>query len=108
MAKIKLSRGYESLHGKLGGFVIRQSSSGEHYMSVAPDMSEVKWSAAQKAHRQKFREAVAYARAALADPQARVYYRERAAQEKKRPYNLALSDGFKGIDPLKKAGRGND
>ena len=81
---------------------IRQSSSGEHYMSVAPDMSSVKWAAAQKAHRQKFRGAAAYASAALADPHARVYYRERAAQEKERPYNLALSDGFKGIDPLKK------
>ena len=101
MARIELAPGYEGLRGKIGNIVIRRFRSGKYFMSPAPDMSKVKPSPAQLANRQKFKEAAAYARAALADPQAGAYYRERAAQENKLPFKLAMSDGCKGIDRLK-------
>jgi hypothetical protein len=80
----------------MDGIVFRRSVSGRLYTSRTPDMSRVQWSPAQQAQREKFRQATAYAKAALADPQLRVHYQERAAQEKRRPYDLAVSDGFKG------------
>lgn len=47
-------------------FVYRTSPSGKVYLSRCPDMSRFKWSKAQKAHRQRFKEAHAYAQAAMA------------------------------------------
>ena len=63
-------------------------------------MSKVKWSPAQKEHRQRFRRAVAYAHAALADEKVRAIYVKEAAQKGKRPFDLAVSDYFKDRDLL--------
>jgi hypothetical protein len=73
---------------------------GETIVSKAPDMSKVEWSPAQVAHRRRFEPANAYAKAAMADPVARVVYEERAAEEGRQPYRIAFSDYFKGIDLL--------
>jgi len=50
----------------------------------------VKWSEAQQTHHQRFKLAVAYAKAAMAEPTVR-------AQS---PFDLAVSDYFKGKDLL--------
>jgi hypothetical protein len=42
-------------------------------------MSKVMWSPAQKEQRQRFKQANAYAKAAMADPVARAAYEKRAA-----------------------------
>ena len=63
-------------------------------------MSNVKWSKAQKKHRQRFQEATVYAKAAMADSQVRAIYEKKAAKAHKVPYRLALSDYFKGKDLL--------
>ncbi|HEU0295641.1 MAG TPA: hypothetical protein VFR47_23070 [Anaerolineales bacterium] len=102
MAKITLHPMFQGVSGRMDGIVFRRSVSGRIYMSLTPDMSRVQWSPAQQAHRQKFRQAIAYARAALADPQLRAHYQERAAQENSRPYDLAVSDAFKGRNLLEK------
>jgi hypothetical protein len=57
-----------------------------------------KASEAQAAHRQRFKEAVAYAKAAIADPDTRATYKRRAANENRLPYQLALSDYMHGKD----------
>ena len=101
MAEIEFAEGIEGIHGTIGGLMIRRAASGKYYLSRVPDMSKVKASPAQRAHRQKFKQAAAYAKAALADPQVGEYYRSRAEQENKRARNLALSDGYHGIDRLK-------
>jgi hypothetical protein len=65
------------------------------------DMSRVKWTNAQQAHRQRFKEAVAYAKAAMAVPEVRAAYETLAAEKHKRPFDLAVSDYFKGRNLLK-------
>ena len=58
-------------------------------------MSNVQWSDAQRTHRQQFRKANDYAKAAMANPEMRAMYEEMAREQNKRPYHLAVSDYFK-------------
>jgi hypothetical protein len=100
MAKIKLSPMLQEVRGRLGDYVFRRTHTGEVILSKVPDMSKVKWSKAQKAHRQRFKKAVAYARAAMAEPKVRAVYEKMAAKKGKRPFDMAVSDYFKGNDLL--------
>jgi len=101
MTKVKLQPGIHSLWGRMGNLVFRRSRTGEAHLSIVPDMSRVKWSAAQQEHRQRFKQAVAYARAAMADTGVRARYEREASVKGKRPFDLAVSDYFKGRDLLK-------
>jgi hypothetical protein len=94
------SKVIKGFRGKVGDLVFRQSPSGETIVSKAPDMSAVEWSPAQRDHRQRFKAAIAYANAAMADPDARAVYEKQAAEKNKRPFRLAVSDYFKGVDLL--------
>ena len=94
MAKVRLNPAIKQIRGKLAGFVHRIRY-GKQTISKLPDMSKVKWSPAQKAHRSKFRRAVAYAHAAMADKEAHAQYVQEAAQKGKRPFDMAVSDYFK-------------
>ena len=100
MAKVTLSPLVKDIRGKLGDVVFRRTHTGEVILSKAPDMSKVKWSKAQKAHRVRFKKAVAYAKAALAEPKVRAVYEKLAAKMNKRPFDMAVSDYFKGNDLL--------
>ena len=95
MAKVKLNPIIEQIHGQAGEMVFRRTRGGVSLMRK-PDMSGVAWSAAQTAHRERFRQAVAYARAAMSDPQMRAAYEQEAALKDKRPFELAVSDFFHG------------
>lgn len=100
MPKVRLHPMLEDIRGRLGDYVFRRTHSGDVILSKAPDMSKVKCSRAQKAHRQRFKEAVAYARAAMTEPKVRAVYEKLAAKNHKRPFDLAVSDFFKGNDLL--------
>jgi hypothetical protein len=100
MAKVKLNPAIQKIQGAVGNMVFRRGANGETHIMKMPDMSKVKWSAAQKEHRQRFAFAVAYARAAMADEKVRTVYAEAAAQKGKRPFDLAVSDYFKGRNLL--------
>ena len=106
MAKVTLQPGIKGnelikgIRGKVGNVVFRQFPNGDIIISKAPDMSAVTWSPAQQDHRQRFKAAIAYARAAIADPDARAIYEKRAAEGNGRPFQLAVSDYFKGNDLL--------
>jgi len=102
MAKITLNPIIQQAQGKLGNIVFRRSHTGEMSITKVPDMSRVKWSKAQNAHRQRFKQAVAYAKAAMADSKVRAAYEKKAAKQNKRPFDLAVSDYFKGNDLLAK------
>ncbi len=102
MTKVIFNPMIKELRGRLGDVVYRVSASGTTYITKNPDLSNVKWSKAQKKHRQRFQEATAYAKAAMADPQVRAIYEKKAAKAHKVPYRLALSDYFKGKDLLAK------
>ena len=100
MVKIILHPTVERMQGKMGNMVFKRSHTGEMIATKVPDMSKVKWSKAQQAHRQRFKKAVAYARAAMAEPKVRAVYEKMAAKNNKRPFDMAVSDYFKGHDLL--------
>ncbi len=100
MVKITLSPMVKELFGKLGDYVFRRAHTGEMTLIKLADMSKVKWSEAQKAHRQRFKQAIAYAKAAMAEPRVRAIYEKLAAKQSKRPFDMAVSDFFKGRDLL--------
>jgi len=56
----------------------------------------------QSSFSQRFKLAVVYAHAALAEPKVRRKYESRAKKLGKRPWDVALSDYFKGKDLLAK------
>ena len=102
MAKITFNPLVMRIQGKVGNAVLRLCHTGEFQFASVPDMSRVKWSEAQKEHRQRFKEAVAYAKAAMKEPQIKAHYVEMAAQKKKRPFDMAVSDHFKGNNQFDK------
>jgi hypothetical protein len=101
--KVTFNKGIQAMRGRLGNLIFRRTYGGKVVVSAAPDMSRVKWSEAQKAHRERFKMAVIRAKAALADPQVRARYEQEAAAQGKRPFDLAVSDYFHGRD-LRKEG----
>ena len=101
MPKIKLNPMFKEVRGRMGNIVFRRSNTGEMTAIKLADMSNVEWSDAQKAHRKRFKEAVAYAKAAMAEPKVRRKYEKEAAKKNKRPFDLAVSDYFKGRNLLK-------
>ena len=100
MAKVKLNPLIVQVSGTMGNFVFKKSRRGEAIVASCPRKSKTEPSEAQKAHRERFKQAVAYARAALADPAVRTHYEERAAKEGKGAFAAAQSDYFKGKDLL--------
>jgi predicted double-glycine peptidase len=75
---------------------------GKQTIMKTPDMSNVKWTKAQKEHRQRFKKAVIYARVAMADPVVRAKYEKIAAKTGRRSFHLAISDFFQGKNLLEK------
>lgn len=102
MPKVRLAPFVEEIHGTLNGLVFKRSPKGNTIITKRPDMSNVKWSPAQKANRQRMAQANQYAAAAMADPDIRAVYEQRAAEEHRVPYRLAISDYYRGRDLLAK------
>jgi hypothetical protein len=100
MAKVTLHPPFKDFRGRLGDLVFRVYPNGETIVSKYPDMSNVTWSPAQEEHRRRFKWAIAYAKAAMANPDVRALYEKRAAEKNNRPFQMAVSDYFKGIDLL--------
>ena len=108
--KILLHPMFRWIRGKMGKIVYRLAHNGEVSAYPAPDMSQVIWSPAQKAQRQNFAKASAYAKLAIQDPEIRQYYVELAKQRKRnkrRPGDMAVSDYFQGNDLLWKKHMGD-
>ena len=101
MVKVLLQPGLRELSGTMGGWTYRRMY-GKQTLMKTPDMSNVKWSKAQKEHRQRFKKAVIYAHMAMADPKARAYYEKVAKKTGRRPFHLAISDFFHGKNLLEK------
>ena len=96
MSKAILHPTIEGLSGKMGDVVFRYNrKTGETSISKVPDMTKVKWSKAQKAHRRRFKKAVAYAHSAKANPELWAVYQKTAKKKRKRAWDLAISDYFK-------------
>jgi len=102
MTRVRFRPLVEEIHGTLYDVVFKRSPKGNMIVTKRLDMSKVKWSQAQKEQRQRLAKASAYAKAAMADPDVRAVYEERAATENKRAYYLAIPDYFKGQNLLSK------
>jgi hypothetical protein len=102
MAKVKLDPLFAGISGTIGDLVFRTSKNGQVTISKRPGKSNAEPSEAQKAQRERFKLANAYARAALADPDVRAIYEERAAEERQSAFALARTDYFNGKDLLSK------
>lgn len=102
MTKVRLHPLLEELRGKIEGLVFRLSHNGKISAYASPDMSGVKWSPAQIAQRERFAEASAYAKAAIADPEIRAIYERMSMERKsnKRPFDMAVSDYCEGNNLL--------
>jgi len=91
--KAILQPGLRELRGKMGDWTYRRMY-GRQTIMKTPDMSKVKWSKAQKANRERFRQAILYARMAMADPKVRAYYEKAAKKAGRQPFRVAVSDFF--------------
>jgi hypothetical protein len=89
------------MSGKMGAFTYRWTY-GQQTVMKTPDMSNVKWSKAQKAHRQRFKQAIRYARSAMAEPKVRAHYEKVGKKAGRHPFRVAVSDFFEGKNLLEK------
>jgi hypothetical protein len=102
MPKVRFKSLIEEIHGTMYDVVFKKSPKGNMIVTKRPDMTGVEWSAAQETQRQRFKQANDYAKAAMADPNARVIYEKRGKRTHRSPFRLAFSDYFKGKDLLAK------
>lgn len=98
--KVEFNKAIRAMWGRSRGLVFRRSYGGRVVVSASPDMSSVKWSEAQQAHRRRFKRAVAEAQSALADPEVRARYEAEAAARGMRPFDFAVSDCYKRLKQM--------
>jgi hypothetical protein len=79
MAKLQLNSALRDLRGSIDNLVIRRTPYGK-VLSRKPDMSRVKWSAAQLAHRQRMKVAASKYRKLMSDPVQAERLKARAAK----------------------------
>jgi hypothetical protein len=82
-----LTRGY---HGRIGTLVFRRWGQ-KTVVSAVADYTGRTWSKAQKSNRDRFRDAMDYARKAMNDPEQMNLYRKKA-KGKQTLWNVAVSD----------------
>ena len=97
MPKVTLHPSLRGLSGKMGDVVFRTNrKTHTTTMSKVPDMTKVQWSKAQKAQRRRFKQAVAYAKTAMTQPDIWALYQKMAKKKRKRAWDLAVSDHYHG------------
>jgi hypothetical protein len=91
MAKIKLNPIIERLRGAVGDLVFK-ARNGRPYVARKADLSDYAPSQAQAAQRDRFRDATAYARASMDDPDANALYAALAKGRGLTAYTAAVTD----------------
>ena len=99
MAKVILDAPFRRIKGKIGKLSYRWMY-GQQTVMKTPDMPRVKWSKAQNVNRQRFAQAIHYAKQAMADPAASAFYEKLGKEAGRQPFRVAVSDYFKGVDLL--------
>jgi hypothetical protein len=99
MAKVILDAPFRRFKGKIGKLSYRWMY-GQQTVMKTPDMSRVEWSAAQQASRQRFAQAIHYAKQAMADPYASAQYEELGKEAGRQPFRVAVSDFLAGNNLL--------
>lgn len=93
LVKVILNPAIQELSGTMAGMTFRPMY-GKQTIMKTPDMSKVKWSKAQKAHRRRFKQAVIYARMAMDNPKVRAHYEKTAAKKASGPSNWRYQISF--------------
>ena len=104
MPKVRFKEMVVEIQGTMYDVVFKKSSRGNTIVTKKPDMSNVEWSPAQQDNWKRMDHANDYAHAAMADPEVRLIYEERAAKENRVAYRLAVSDYYKGKNLLSERG----
>ena len=94
MAKITYTPGWDHVHGHVGTFVYRESQ-GRDILGKKADQVHQPNTPAQLAVRDNFRQAAAYGKGALGDPQVRAAYAARAKELHSTAMAVAISDWMK-------------
>lgn len=92
MARARLNSALAELRGEIGGFVFKNYS-GKVVVTRQPDMSRVRPTKAQLAHRARFRQAARYADSSLKDPARRMACAQIAA-ERRIPIRAVLIEEY--------------
>lgn len=92
MAKMKLDPLFVELSGTMGNFVFKRSRKGEAIVARRPRKSSTPPSEAQTAHRERFGEAVAYAKHALKDEELSALYRLAGIEKGMSAFHAAVTD----------------
>jgi hypothetical protein len=105
MAKVKLNPVMENMSGKIGDLVFRRYEDGV-VISRKADTSGRVQTTGQLNQQERFRQAVVYARASLADPTLKPIYAAAAQKEGKPAFALAVGDFFNApkVDAIDLAG----
>ena len=82
------------LSGKIGNILVFKQVNGKTIVSKMPTKSN-KENEKQKAHRQKFQEAIIYAKASLKDQDLKPEYEAEAKDKDLKPNNIAVADFLK-------------
>jgi hypothetical protein len=93
MAKIKLNPIVEEVSGGLGNLVFR-TSNGKTVLCRKPDFSDNEITEDQAAHRERFRQAVAYGRSVMANEDMREIYNQAAERKGIPVFALTVADFF--------------
>lgn len=95
MARTQLNPILKQLRGKVGDLVFRRVQ-GKLVVSRAPDFSNYRPTPAQRAQRNRFRAAVAHARAMLKSPKMAARYQLRGRKANRSAFTLAISEYLHG------------
>lgn len=93
MARVKQNSLTKGLSGKVGKSFVFKTYGNVTIVSAYPDMSNVKLSEKQKTENKKFKEAMAWAKSQMADPEAKALYQAKTTGMQ-RPHNLAIADFY--------------
>lgn len=89
MAKVKNNIVMHGLSGMLGKqVVVRRQKNGEYVLSAAPHHTEHEPTDVEKAHRERFRQAILYAKGAKDTPE----YQQVAGSRNQSTFNVAVAD----------------
>jgi hypothetical protein len=91
MTKARLHPTLLELRGAMGDMVFRNRN-GKVFVSIKSNGSNSEPTAAQTAHRERFRQAVAYSKFAMADNATREVYEYAAQQQGKPAFSLGVAD----------------
>jgi hypothetical protein len=93
LAKARLPPILGQLRGQVGGLVFRRYGD-QVVVARKLDVAGREWSEAQRAHRERFRQATIYGGMVMADAEAKVLYEEAARAKGKPLFGLTVADFF--------------